>query len=284
MPTVGSIMGLPQYSEVEGMGEVRALLDEALATGDDGALRAALMAGSRLPGPRMSLEFVARFAVSVGELVQRPDPPVGALEPLLDGWAALGPEEAPGDRPEVVLPCAAVASYGEVGAVRPDWWPDEVAKLRQAAGDARWRVRELVAAAMQRLLEADWDRTIEELRGWAEARGPLVVRAAAASAAEPRLLASPARAEAALDVQRRAVATFAAQPAEVRRTEAVRALRQALGFTISVAVAATGDFRLLDVLAASDDKDLRWVARENLRKKRLAPWPEDIARLRALAS
>jgi hypothetical protein len=38
-----------------------------------------------------------------------------------------------------------VAAYGEVGAVRPDWWDDEVAKLGVAATDGRWRVREAVA-------------------------------------------------------------------------------------------------------------------------------------------
>src|SRR5215218_4610769 len=132
-----------------------------LARGADGPLRDELLACSGLPGPRMNLGLVDRFAAAVAVLVQRPEPPVDALERLLDGWAALPPDEAPGDAPAVVLPCVAVASYGAVGAVRPEWWPDEIAKLRRAAADGRWRVREIVSAALSRLLEADWARTVD---------------------------------------------------------------------------------------------------------------------------
>jgi hypothetical protein len=60
--------------------------------------------------------LVGGFAAAVGEVACRPDPPVAALEALLDRWAAMPKEQAPTDRPEVVLPCAAVAAYGEVGA------------------------------------------------------------------------------------------------------------------------------------------------------------------------
>lgn len=108
-------------------------LGVALATGDDAALQAGLIGSDT---------DVAAFGRAVGELVGAPDPPVAALEALLDGWAA-GPEE--------VLACAAVAAYGEVGAVRPDWIEDELRKLRHAAADPRPRVREAAAAALARL-------------------------------------------------------------------------------------------------------------------------------------
>jgi len=84
---------------------------------------------------------VATFARAVGEIAIRPDPPVAALEALLDGWAA-GADE--------VLAGAAVASYGEVAVVRPDWRDDEVRKLRQAAADPRERVRQAAAEALLR--------------------------------------------------------------------------------------------------------------------------------------
>ena len=87
-------------------------------------------------------------------------------------------------------------------------------------------------------------------------------------------------ATAALEVQRRAAHRLHAVPAAQRRTEPVRVLRQALGFTIGVAVAATGDFTLLRELAESGDADLEWVVRENLKKSRLSAWPDEIAALR----
>jgi hypothetical protein len=264
------------------MSELGGLLDRALAGGDAEPVRAELVEHSGLPGARLNLRLVRAFAGAVGELVLRPDAPVEALEALLDGWAALPEDQAPGDRPEVILPCAAVAAYGEVGAVRPDWWDDEVAKLRAAAGDRRWRVREVMAQALQRLLDADWERTVPVLLDWARADDPLVVRAAAAAVAEPPLLRPEHRWASATQVQRVAVDRLREYPGEARRTPEVRVLRQALGFTVSVVVAATGDFTLLEDMAASSDADLRWAARENLKRARLHCWPTDLDRVRSL--
>ncbi|HKA04721.1 MAG TPA: hypothetical protein VKD67_10335, partial [Acidimicrobiales bacterium] len=147
------------------MTDVAGALDAALASGDDARLRAVLLGGSRLPGPRLNLGLVQEFARCIAAVVVRPDAPVDALEDLLDGWVALTPEEAPGDGPAVILPCAAVAAYGAVAVARPDWWSDELAKLRRAAADDRWRVREAVATAFQRMLDSDWDRAVAALVG-----------------------------------------------------------------------------------------------------------------------
>ena len=73
-----------------------------------------------------------------------------------------------------------------------------------------------------------------------------------------------------------------AYPAQARRASSVRVLRQALGFTVSVIVAATGDFALLEEMAASGDPDLVWVVRENLGKDRLRRWPARLDHVQAL--
>ena len=152
------------------------LLDDALASGDDGPLRAALVSEA---GIRRSLdEVAAAFAGAVGEVIRRPDPPVARLEDLLDGWAALSDREAAADGPEVVLPCAAIAAYGEAAVVRPDWFGDEVAKLRRAAADARERVRDGVIQALRRMLASDRPRTSAELLAWADDDDPGVGRVA----------------------------------------------------------------------------------------------------------
>jgi hypothetical protein len=256
-----------------------ALVDHALATGDDADLRAELLRRSGLPGPRLDLRVVAAVADAVAALVTGPAPPVEALEALLDGWAALSPTEAPGDQPAVILPCAAVAAYGAVGAARPDWWDDEVGKLRRAAADERWRVREAVAQALQRLLRSDWGRTAPVLAAWVTSDDPLIVRAAVAAVAEPPLLHAGRPAADAHAVQAVAVATFHAWPPATRRDERGRILRQALGFTISVTTAATGDFGLLHDLASTGERDDRWIVDQNRRNARLRRWPEELARL-----
>ncbi len=148
------------------------LLDAALATGDDGRLRAALVAGS---------VSAASFARAVGELIVRSDPPVVALEALLDGWADLPEDRAPADGSGVVLSCAAVAAYGEAAVTRPDWFDDEVAKLRRAAGDPRRPVREAVVGALRRMLDADPGRTGTAILDWAGDADPRMAEVAAAA-------------------------------------------------------------------------------------------------------
>jgi hypothetical protein len=262
--------------------DLDARLAEALRTGDDAPLRTALTAASGLPGPRLNLALVWAFAEVIGETVERPDPPVDEVEHLLDGWAAMSPYDAPADEPAVILPCAAVAAYGEVGGRRPDWWGDEVGKLRRAASDARWRVREVVAQALQRLLAVDWARAIAELRTWAVADDPLVVRAAAAAVAEPPLLREQAHARDAHEVQRQAVGRFAAVATSGRRDDDVRVLRKGLGYAVGVTTAATADFDLLREMASSGDSDLVWIVRANLRQRRLHAWPDEVERLTSL--
>jgi hypothetical protein len=174
-------------------------------------------------------------------------------------------------------------SYGQVAVARPDWWEDEVAKLHRAASNPRWRMREIVATALQAMLKADWQRAYAVIGEWAKEDDPLVLRAAAAAIAEPPLLISQERGEQAVAIQQKAVEGLAKVPPDRRRAEEVQALRKGLGYTLSVATAAAPDsgFALLEKLANSEDKDLRWVARENLKKNRLQPWADRVKALEA---
>ncbi|HYU83992.1 MAG TPA: hypothetical protein VEK80_04235 [Kribbellaceae bacterium] len=270
-------------------------LDAALSSGDAATVEDYLAAHSGLPGPRLNLALVGALAdaaaapaageASAGEasaagtLPGTTNAPAGWLEPVLARWLALTPERAPGDQPRVILPCAAAVAYGALAVTAPDRFDEADNRLYRAASDRRWRVREAVTLGLQRMLRADWDGTVAVLLGWAEDEDLLVVRAAAAAVAEPRLLKKHKHAKSALEVQHRAVDRLHAVPAAERRTESVRVLRQALGFTVSVAVAATGDFTLLHAMAATGDPDLAWAVHENVKKSRLAPWPDELARL-----
>jgi hypothetical protein len=231
----------------------------------------------------MNLALVRAFADVVGEVVAQPAPPVARLEALLDGWAALPLDGAPVNDPREIWPGAAVLAYGQVAVRRSDWWGDEIGKLQRAASDPRWRVRELVATALQRMLAADWPRTLAALQTWLTAGDPLVIRAAVAAVAEPPLLTTPDRGADALAIQVGALAWVGRVPPADRRGEPMRTLRQALGYTISVAVAAAPDagFAWLEQLAASADPDLQWIVRENLKKARLARWPDRVAAVQA---
>lgn len=264
--------------------DLRALLAQALQTGDQVPLENYLTGHSNLPGPRGNLELINAFASVVGEVVTQPAPPVEQLEALLDGWANLPLEAAPVNHPREILPAAAVAAYGQVAAVRPDWWEDEVTKLRRAAANPRWRVREIVAQALQRMLAADWSRAYEVLLSWVPKSAadladfdPLVVRAVVAAIAEPPLLTNQERAYDATYIHALAMGGFVNLPKERRKEENFRILRQALGYTLSVAVAAElkwaeNGIGLLRMFIHSPDEDIQWIIRENLKKNRLKPW------------
>lgn len=147
-----------------------------------------------------------------------------------------------------------------------------VQRLRSHAGDPRWRVREAVAMALQRLGDRDLPRLLDLATEWAADENPLVQRAAAAGLCEPRLLQSPEAASAAVDVCDRATRALAALPLVTRRDEDVRVLRKGLGYCWSVAVAADPAHGLprFQALASCADPDVAWIVRENSRKARLA--------------
>jgi len=60
--------------------------------------------------------------------------------------------------------------------------------LHRFAGDARWRVREGVAMAVQRAGDEDSELAFALAESWAHDPDPLVRRAAVAAICEPRLL------------------------------------------------------------------------------------------------
>ncbi|WP_406620460.1 HEAT repeat domain-containing protein [Pengzhenrongella sicca] len=178
-----------------------------------------------------------------------------------------------GSDDEYLAACAAaalgrlVADADAAGARRAE----TVDLLRAQASDQRWRVREGVAMALQRLGDADAAGLRAVVAAWADDADPLVQRAAVAGICEPRLLATRATAEAALDACRRATASLAERDPAQRRGD-VRVLRQGLGYCWSVAIAAVPERGLpaFAALATSTDPDVAWIVRENRKKSRLA--------------
>ncbi len=216
---------------------------------------------SGLPGPRGNLELIAALAES-GD------------EPVLRRWAAMDPVAAPGNEPPVVLVVAGLVGLGILLARgRTDVLPD----LHRAASDPRWRVREGVAMALQRLGAVDAGTLLRLTVPWAYDADPLVQRALVAGLCEPANLRDPAIAARVVGVLDRVTASLCARP-ERRSEPAARVLRQALGYAWSVAIvsAPVAGKDAFDRLAGIDDPDARWIVRENLGKARLGaldpPW------------
>jgi hypothetical protein len=190
-----------------------------------------LRAESRLPGPRANLELAH----------------AAALEGDPERLAELRESDH-----EFLVMC------GVMGL-------DDFDELRRWANDPRWRVREAVAMAVQRI---GGPAAVEHMREWA--RGTrLEQRAAVAALCEPPLLRDEEIARAALEVLDEVTASMADRSDD---GEGEKALRKALSYGWSVAVVARPDpgRELMERWIGDGDAGTRRIMRENLRKARLA--------------
>jgi hypothetical protein len=211
---------------------------------------------SGLPGPRANLELVEAVADQGDEKRFR---------------SLIATDD------EYLVVCGLVG----LGRLLSEGRDDLLPQLRAAASDERWRVREGVVLGLQRVGDRDVPRLFAEIEPWAEGN-ELERRAAAAAVCEPRFLADEASARRALDVLDELTESIAA--ATDRRSDGFRVLRKGLGYCWSVAVAALPDpgKARMERWVASDDPDVRWIMRENLKKARLARLDSDwVERLQA---
>lgn len=203
---------------------------------------------SGLPGPRANLEL---------------------LQAVADAGDARRFDEMIATDEEYLVACG-VVGLGRLLAAGAGG--DIADRLRLHAVDPRWRVREAVAMALQRLGDADADQLFEMAEAWAADPHPLVQRAAIAGVCEPRLLRHSETAAQAIEICDRVSQALADRPAEQRREPEVRSLRQALGYCWSVAVAAdpTPGLVKFHALSRHNDPDIAWIVRSNAKKSRLA--------------
>lgn len=226
----------------------RAAYREALAGLSDAEIADYLSANSSLPGPRGNLT-------------------------LLDAAGDVVPERVAlrlAEDPDEFLACAGVVTVGRLLCERPG---DQgfVELLTSRAADPRWRVREAVAIAAQRIGDADQPQLRSLVADWVASPNPLVVRAGIAAVCEPRLLSDPLTAVAALDACARATELLVTLPVSRRRSADARTLRQGLGYCWSVAVVGSPDVGVPRFLALdAADPDVAWVIKSNRSKQRLA--------------
>ena len=115
----------------------------------------------------------------------------------------------------------------------------------------------------------DMEALIDEMDAWSQG-SCLEKRAAIAAVCEPVLLRDRAHVEKVLAILDRV--TQSLLTTQDRRSDAFRALRKALGYCWSVAIVAAPEVGrpLMERRFATEDRDVLWDMKENLRKKRLA--------------
>lgn len=212
-----------------------------------------LLQESGLPGPRANLELVQAVA-DEGDL------------PLFQRYTSHTVEVAPTNSPAEFLAFCGVVGLGRLLAEGEERLFEV---LRGHASDPRWRIREAVCMALQRLGDVQMDRLLNEMRRWSQG-SHLEQRAAAAALCEPRLLHNPGHARAVLQILDGI--TRGVESAENRRSGGFAVLRQGMGYCWSVAAAAlpSEGWPLLERWLVNPDPDVRWIMKENLKKARLS--------------
>lgn len=211
-----------------------------------------LLEHSGLPGPRGNIELAQAVAED------------GSSE-LFEHYRSFTPEIAPVNSQQEFLAFCGVLGLGRL---IKEGQSELLDTLRNFASDSRWRIREAVAMALQSASETDMTMVINEMDKWSKS-SPLEQRAAAAALCEPRLLGDPKNVEAVL----RILDSITRSILEIkeRKAEDFLVLRKGLAYCWSVAVAANPVIgkRIMEKWFGTDDMDIRWIMRENLKKKRL---------------
>ncbi len=216
-----------------------------------------LRAESNLPGPRGNLEL-AHAAADVGD------------RQCFAHLISFDAQRAPVNTPDEFLAFCGVEGLGRLIAEgQTDLWPT----LRACASDPRWRIREAVAMALQRVGRANMETLLAHMETWS-AGNWLEMRAAAAGLAEPVLLHEESHILCALEILDRI--TTAVESAQERDKD-FKTLCKGLGYCWSVIVAAlpVQGKKAMERWFSSADKDVCRIMKDNLNKNRLEKMDKD---------
>lgn len=211
-----------------------------------------LLLESGLPGPRGNIEL-AQAVADEGD------------ETLFRRYLGYTAEKAPTGTGEEFLAFCGVVGLGRLLA---EGRVDLIEDIRVSASDERWRIREGVAMALQSLGDVDMQALLNYMKVWS--RGNLYEkRAAAAALCEPRLLKDQESARQTLDLLD--LITSSIKDEIDRKAESFKALKKGLAYCWSVAVAAFPDYGkpFMEKWLKSEDANIKWIIKENLKKKRL---------------
>jgi hypothetical protein len=255
-------------------------LDDFLKTGNKDEITEYLVSKSNLPSPRGNLELAMAFA----EVVEAyPSRELEKLWELCLKLTKISADEAPTNNPREFLTFCGTCALGAIASVSPSFFEKALVLLRELADDPRWRIREAVAMGIQKLLTKESQGTLKALENWIADNDWLAMRAVAAGVAEPPILKDDTTARRALELHRKIFDRI--RSSKERKSDAFKATRKGLGYTLSVVVCAAPKegFALMQQLAGQQDTDILWIVKQNLKKNRLIKnFPDNVASIKEL--
>ena len=213
-----------------------------------------LKKNSGLPGPRGNLELGHAVAEE-------------GNENQFNHFLTFHAEE---NTPEVFVVFCGVVGLGKLAARQSEMFD----RVREYASDPRWRIREAVPTGLQLTGDQNMDLLIREMKKWIKGNW-YEKRAAAATLAEPRLLKQTKHAKEVLHIFDQITASM--ETDDPSKDDAYKVLRQGMAYCWSVAVVAFPDTGkpIMEKWLDSEDKDIRWMMKENLKKNRLVKMDAD---------
>ncbi len=211
-----------------------------------------LMEESGLPGPRGNIELAQAVAIAGNEEI---------FLSLLSFTADKAPVNSP---EEFLFFCGTLG----LGKLIEQGKKEYRGTLRLLASDSRWRTREAVAMALQIYGESHMGELICEMEQWAEGNN-YEKRAAAAALCEPKLLKQKEEVSKVLAILDKIMASICSF--QDRKDEGFIALKKGMGYCLSVAAVGNPEegTKKIEKWSECKDKDILWIIRENLKKKRL---------------
>lgn len=256
------------------------LFNEFLNTQDAEKILEYLVSNSALPGPRGNLELAQAFTEVMKEYFDKDPERFWSLTLRL---TEISENEAPVNNPKEFLPFCGARALGAIGSISSVFFTKSLSLLKELANDPRWRTREAVAMGLQELIETYGQKILRELESWISKDNWLIMRAVAAGVAEPALLKNEQNARMALDLHKKIFNKILAT--KDRKFEEFKKLKQGLGYTLSVVIHAIPKegFEYIHQLIDSQDSDILWIVKENLKKKRLTKnFPEEVSSIKKL--
>ena len=242
------------------------IFNEFLETLDDRPLQEYLVKNSRLPSPRGNLELAyCLYDLTLTFKEEKKDD----LWKLFSKLSQISAGTAPVNDPKEFLSFCGIFGIGAIANNYHSYLSESLKILKKASSDGRWRMREGTAHVLTKLIKTYQGRVIDRIFPWIKEKNWLLIRAAAAAFADPKLLKDKKLANTAFDLHLELIDLILKE--KDRRSPEFRAARKGFAYTFSVIVAALPDkgFEFLESLTLIDDDDIRWILKQNLRKNRL---------------
>jgi hypothetical protein len=223
--------------------EIKKLFDEYIQEKSATTLIRYLEDNSSLPGRRANLELAKAFTNVVEELSTNHH---ASLTELINGFCSINSIDAPTNTSKEFIPFCGTWALGIVGCKDEQNFKHSMVMLNRMAKDS--------------------SQILDE---WIKMESWLVYRAIAAGLASPSTLQDRTIAIKALDLHKKVLETILSNPNN--RNEDFKILRKGLAYTLSVIIVEVPDegFTYLKSLTKTQDKDIRWIIKENMKKNRL---------------